>query len=203
MKNVRKSGKIGKILDGYKVLDSKCFDGNTRYLLECQTCKSVFWKSKTKWRCHVCSGGNMSHNARGYGKDPLHAEYTSIRRRIRGHEAYKGVYMCEEWEKDFTKFREWAIKAGWRKGLTIDRIDNAKGYEPSNCRWATMKQQANNKRTNVRLEYNGETRTLSEWADYMGFPYTTILGRWHNGWSIEDILCTPYGSRKKYSEMTA
>ena len=111
--------------------------------------------------------------------------------------------MCEEWEKDFTKFREWAIEAGWRKGLTIDRIDNAKGYEPSNCRWATLKQQANNRRTNVLLEYNGETRTLSEWADYMGFPYTTIQGRWHNGWSIEDILCTPYGSRKKYSEMTA
>ena len=200
---VRKSSKIGKIINGNKVLKSAFVNGNTRYLLECQQCHSVFWKNKPTGQCHVCGCGRKSHNSRGYGSDPLYIEYVSIRRRIRGHQQYKGIQMCEEWEQDFTKFREWAVKAGYQKGLTIDRIDNNRGYEPSNCRWATLKQQANNRRSNVRLEYKGETKTLSEWADSLKVPYATIRNRWGNGWSVEDILCTPYRSRKKYSDMTA
>ena len=199
--NTRKSDKIGKVFGDCKVLDSKRINRGTKYLLECQKCKTRFWKCKVHSLCHVCGNGALHHNARGWNRDPLYFEYHSILRRLKGHKEYKNVPICEEWENDFIKFRQWAIENGYKKGLTIDRIDNSKGYEPSNCRWATAKQQANNRRSNVILEYNGEKRTMSEWADVTKLPYSTISNRNRAGWGIEDILKTPYKSRIKYSEM--
>jgi hypothetical protein len=199
--NTRKSDKIGKVFGDCKVLDSKRINGCTKYLLECQKCKTRFWKCKVHSLCHVCGNGALHHNARGWNRDPLYFEYHSILRRLKGHEEYINVPICEEWENDFIKFRQWAIENGYKKGLTIDRIDNSKGYEPSNCRWATAKQQANNRRNNVILEYNGEKRTMSEWASFIKIPYSTLKNRRKYGWSVEDILKTPYKSRIKYSEM--
>lgn len=122
------------------------------------------------------------------------------------HRQYKsyggrGITVCKEW-KDFTVFREWAYSNGYVDGenklkCTIDRIDVNGDYEPSNCRWATAKEQMNNRRVNTFLTYNGETKTLSEWADYIGINYSTFMSRYSRNWSMKRIVETPTHSYRK------
>ena len=81
----------------------------------------------------------------------------------------RGITFCDEW-KTFENFMEWAKQNGYSKKLTLDRIDNDGNYEPSNCRWATMKQQQNNRSNNLRYTFKGVTHTLSEWSDIIQKP---------------------------------
>ena len=86
----------------------------------------------------------------------------------------RGITVCERWLK-FEKFYE---DMGERPlGLTLDRKDNSGGYGPSNCRWATPKQQANNTRRNRRLTADGQTLTLTEWSQRLGVTPSTLHER--------------------------
>jgi len=73
-------------------------------------------------------------------------------------------------------------------GFTLDRINPDRDYEPGNCRWALPKIQGNNRRSNRRLNHNGITLTLAEWADITGLKKTTIRERLRRGWSVERAL---------------
>lgn len=103
----------------------------------------------------------------------------------------KGITMCNEWLNDFQSFYDWAMSNGYADNLTIDRIDNSKGYFPDNCRWVTYKVQNNNTSRNHLITYNGKTQTMAQWAFEMGINYDTLRARINRShWSIERALTT-------------
>ena len=106
----------------------------------------------------------------------------------------RGITVCAEWigERGLENFINWAMQNGYAENLTIDRIDNNKGYSPDNCRWADKKTQNNNKRSNHLITYNGETHTMAEWAVIKNINYNTLKHRINTyHWNIEKALTTP------------
>lgn len=97
------------------------------------------------------------------------------------HYGGRGITVCDTWSKDFVVFKEWALSHGYQDDLTIDRIDNDKGYCPENCRWTTSKEQNNNRSINILCEIDGVRKTLSQWAEYANLPKTDIYSRWRRG----------------------
>lgn len=102
----------------------------------------------------------------------------------------RGITVCKEWD-DYITFKGWALQNGYSEALTLDRKNNDLGYSPENCRWATVKQQSNNTRTNHVLEHNGQKNTLSQWAEILGVSVTTLWDRLKSGWSVERTLTEP------------
>lgn len=109
----------------------------------------------------------------------------------------RGITVCEEWHK-FESFRDWAFSTGYSDELTIERIDVDGNYCPENCRWATMKEQANNRRNTAWIKYNGEKKSMAQFAEEYKIPYGTLWHRYHHSkMSIEEMLTTPVGACKK------
>ena len=88
----------------------------------------------------------------------------------------RGITVCKEWDNK-QSFREWAVNNGYADDLTIDRIDNDKGYSPDNCRWVSMKENCNNRSSCHYVTAFGETRSLREWGEILGLSYNTLKKR--------------------------
>lgn len=106
----------------------------------------------------------------------------------------KGIVMCDEWRSAFLDFWD-DMKDTYFGDAQIDRIDNSKGYSKRNCRWVTLKEQANNKSSVVLYEHNSKKMNASDWEKELGLKTGTIRARIKNGWDIEKALST---SKKKY-----
>jgi hypothetical protein len=102
----------------------------------------------------------------------------------------RGIKVAEEWH-DVRQFVE-DMTPGYQKGLQLERMRNDEGYSKSNCRWVTRKQNNRNKRTNVHLTVNGETRILVEWAEITGIPVQSIGARVKKGLTGEMALYGPF-----------
>lgn len=102
----------------------------------------------------------------------------------------RGITICDEWLNDFQAFFDYAshLPHYGESGYSFDRINNDGNYEPGNVRWATRKEQANNKRTNRVLEAFGEKHTVAEWSEILGINYRTILSRLGKGMSAAEAL---------------
>lgn len=100
----------------------------------------------------------------------------------------RGISYDDRW-RDFNNFyRDMGPRP---KGMTLDRIDNNKGYSAENCRWASRKQQQRNMRRNRFVEWNGESRTVSEWAEILQVNKSLIISRLNRGWPIEKTMTKP------------
>lgn len=154
--------------------------------------------------CYKDENSKHIHVTHGHSKTRLYKIWQGIKRRCYNsneirYKNYggKGIKMFEEWKNDFSIFEEWALNNGYEDDLTIDRIDLSKDYDPSNCRWATIEQQANNKSNNVFVEVNGITHTLGEWAKIVGVPYRTIYNRYSRGERGEKLIRKVNRNKKK------
>src|SRR3990167_10823418 len=98
----------------------------------------------------------------------------------------RGISYPEKWES-FVGFQK-DMENIYRKGLTLERINNNQNYSLDNCRWATRKEQNNNKRSNIVLSFKGKTLPLAIWAKEIGMDFNTLRSRFYRGMKVEDIL---------------
>lgn len=176
--------------------------GNIRWLCKCD-CGNYTHSDKTnleKGKVKSCgcyasdriAKQNTKHG--GFGTR-LYEIWRQMHRRCYGEHttAYplyggRGIKVCDEWQ-EYEPFYEWAIANGYAENLTIDRIDVNGDYTPDNCRWATSKQQCNNRRNNHFVEYDGQKHTISEWADLYGVNQVKLWDRLsRNDWNLELAL---------------
>lgn len=113
----------------------------------------------------------------------------------------KGIKVCDSWQ-NFQPFYEWAKANGYKEGLTIDRINSNGNYEPSNCRWVTYKEQNRNYSRNHLITYNGETKCLTDWADYFKINRATISFRLKQGKDLSEVFSTTDKRFKSKVELT-
>lgn len=113
----------------------------------------------------------------------------------------RGITMCAEWldcDKGFDLFADWALANGYEDNLTIDRVDVDGDYSPQNCRWITLKEQSQNKRTTIWVDYRGEHIRLKELCKRAAVPYDTVHDRlFKRGWDIEDAVNKPSDRERK------
>ena len=108
----------------------------------------------------------------------------------------RGITVCPEWH-NFQTFYSWAICNGYGEGLTLDRIDTNGPYSPGNCRWATRKTQANNRRTTRYVTMGGRTQSVTAWAEELAMDPSTLWRRLDNGWPVERALTEPVHIEKR------
>lgn len=139
-------------------------------------------------------------------RDKLYNVWRGIKKRCNNpnHYAYdsyggRGIKLSKEWE-NFENFYSWSLANGYKVGLTLDRIDNDSDYSPVNCRWATWKEQGNNRRTNIFITFNEKTQTLTMWADELGISTEMLWSRLNKyNWPLEVALTAPKGSINKHN----
>ena len=100
----------------------------------------------------------------------------------------RGIKICERWN-DYSSFL--SDMGRCPIGMTLERIDNNGDYQPSNCRWATRKEQNNNKRNHRILEFEGRKQNLAQWATEVGVPASILSNRLRRGWDVKRVLTYP------------
>lgn len=152
--------------------------------------------------CDVAERISAAMAEHGMTDSPEWETWSSMRRRcydpsMASYDNYggRGIRVCDRWLDSFENFY---ADMGTRPSdkHSIDRINNDGNYEPDNCRWATWTEQANNRRSTVRLPFRGRTLSTTEWAEVIGIHSSTILARLRDDWSIEEALTTPIRKQK-------
>ena len=167
---------------------------------------------KRLWNCRcacggravVSTGGLRSGNSRSCGclKTEVHTKHGMHNtrtyriwramlnrcRQSQFQKYYGDIEVCERWKTSFDMF---ILDMGEAPtGMSIDRKDNSKNYEPRNCRWATQTQQTRNTRRRKEYAHGGQSHSLIEWSEIIGVPYERLRGRIRDGWNFVDAIST-------------
>lgn len=147
---------------------------------------------------------NYTHNL---SKHPLYPIWSGINSRCyrvkdKHYKDYGSRGIKNFWKDDFKAFYDWAIENGYKKGFSIERINVNGNYEPNNCTFIEMSEQARNTRRTVYLTAYGETKRMTEWAEderiiALGLNYYGLRARRKLGWTDEEVLTTPLNTVTK------
>jgi len=187
------------------VVIGEAFKRDGRYRVACRCdcgaelvvrCLSLVNKNTSSCGCLQREAVASLNRRHGMSKTPTYVSYLNMVNRCTDPANKKfpdyggrGIAVCSSWLKSFDNF---LADMGERPtNSTLERIETNGDYEPGNCRWASWKDQQNNKRSNRLLEHAGETMTLQQWADRTGISRGVIFHRLQRGWSIERTLTTP------------
>ena len=198
---------IGMVKDKLKVIAYDGFyqkEGTTRprhyYVCEC-SCGNITIKERKTLsdpkRLTASCGCNLPEK-HGLSKHPAYGSFKGMMGRAKRphpyyHKKYieKHITVCDEWYDNPKAFIKWAEENGFKKGLTLERIDNEKGYSPENCKWATKEEQSNNRGDyNHNITYNGKTQSLAKWSRELGIAEKTLADRL-KVWSVEESFTKP------------
>lgn len=177
---------------------------------DCGNIKSIYQSNLISGDAKSCGCYSLeekikNNTTHGLSKTRLFRIYQGMKNRcynqnIKGYKDYgaKGIIICKDWLDDFVSFYNWSLKNSYADNLTIDRINTNGNYEPNNCRWATMKEQENNRTNNHLITFQNKTQTLSQWADEIKMDMNRLYSRIVKlGWSVEKAITTPVSTHKK------
>ena len=182
------------------------YKGNSKWLCKCD-CGNIrivraydMKIAKTiSCGCYNKEHSKNLHTIHNCAKTKIYNTWCNMKSRCynKNNERYKiygarGITVCQEWLDDFINFYNWAMANGYSDELSIDRIDVNGNYEPSNCRWANIELQSNNKRSNRFYTFNNETLTLKQWSIKLHINYFTLQKRLSvHKWDVERAFTTP------------
>lgn len=150
--------------------------------------RSMKHAKTTKWR-------NPTGTKTYYAWRNMCSRCTNPRNASFAHYGERGIEVCAAWVDDYDQFVSDMGEAP--TGMTLDRINNDLGYSKSNCRWATLTEQLNNQRRNVRVTAFGKTQTLGQWAAELSMRYDTLWRRLSRGLSAEGVLARGHLAQTK------
>ena len=179
-----------------------------RALFECECGDSI--ETDLNWVrfCDITSCGclktellvqkNTTHGHAVRGKlSGAYRSFKAMHQRVIVNSIYSKISICDRWSGD-DGFANFLADMGDRpKDHSIERIDNLGNYEPSNCKWATQLEQAQNTSQTAHVTIGGETHSISEWCRLKGIPYYLVKQRRQRGLSLEDAILTPINTSKQ------
>lgn len=160
----------------------------------------------TSCGCYAKEQSSQRSRLHGLSRTSEYQSYSSMVHRCTNstdqdwhHYGGRGIKVCDRWlEPDGKGFLNFLEDMGEKPHkYEIDRIDVNGNYEPSNCRWATRKEQTRNTRFNHIVEYNGESKCLAEWSDELNIPYKILIDRLGKlRWSVEKAFTHPFKPKR-------
>ena len=183
----------GRLFGRLTVIDFAGYGSSrkTQWLCQCSCGKRSVVKSANLKNGNTRSCGCLEQESKmhankkhGLRHHPLYHTWLNVKDRCnnpnnRHYNNYggRGINICPQWQECFKSFYDWAMSSGWKRGLTIERINVNGDYAPANCCWIPLSQQAKNKRNTILIELQGEKFHVEEVAKILGIAKSTVYSR--------------------------